>query len=154
MEKAEGLERKSGLEREDGSERKDGFEKTEGLDKRELICVRCPVGCMLTVTVREDGTLDVKGNSCGRGEEYARKELTDPTRIVTTTVRVRGGRQAVVPVKTRYDIPKGKVMECIEALKEVEAEAPIFLGEVILSDAAGTGVDVVATKSVERTADN
>ncbi len=138
------------MEKTDGLEREDGFEKIEGLDKKELICVRCPVGCMLTVTVQEDGTLEVKGNSCGRGEEYARKELTDPTRIVTTTVRVRGGRQAVVSVKTKYDIPKGKVMECMEALKSVEVEAPVFMGAVILSDAAGTGVDVVATKSVDR----
>ncbi len=126
------------------------MKKPEKMEKTELICIKCPVGCMLSVTVQEDGTWEVKGNSCGRGEEYAHKELTNPTRIVTTTVRVRGGRQAVVPVKTRYDIPKGKVMECMEALREVEVAAPVFLGAVILSDAAGTGVDVVATKSVER----
>ena len=119
------------------------------LDKKELICICCPIGCVITVTSHEDGTLDVKGNSCKRGEEYANKELTAPTRIVTTTVRVRGASRPVVPVKTKCDIPKDKVMECIKALKEIEVTPPIRLGETIVANVADTGVDIVATKAVE-----
>lgn len=120
---------------------------TEG-KKRELVCIRCPIGCMLTVTQQEADTLTVTGNTCGRGEEYAKKELTNPTRIVTSTVRVRGGRHKVAPVKTKEDIPKGKIMECMEILKGIEIEAPVHIGDIIVKNIAGTGADIVATKAV------
>ena len=119
-------------------------------NKTELTCIRCPIGCLLTVTERSDGTLDVEGNTCKRGEEYGRKELSNPTRIVTSTVRVKNGSHFMVSVKTKEDVPKGKMKDCREALKGIEVEAPIHIGEVILSNVAGTGVDIVATKSVER----
>lgn len=118
--------------------------------KKELVCIRCPIGCMITVTNNPDGTLNITGNTCNRGAEYAGKELTDPTRIVTSTVRVRNGKQQVVSVKTREDIPKEKIMDCIEALKDVELEAPVSIGDVAAADVAGTGVDVIVTKNVER----
>ena len=72
-------------------------------------------------------------------------------RIVTTTVRVSGGELAMVSVKTASDIPKGKIFDCIRALKDVEVPAPILIGQVILPDAAGTGVGVVATRHVRKT---
>lgn len=127
---------------------KEKEEQTER--KTELICIRCPIGCMLTVTSYADGTLKVTGNSCSRGGEYGKKELTNPTRIVTTTVRVKNGSRQVVSVKTGTDIPKGKIMDCMKILKETEVEAPVHIGDVILADAAGTGVDIVATKNVGR----
>ena len=79
---------------------------------------------------------------------HSEKELTDPTRIVTSTVRVRNGNQPVVSVKTKEDIPKGKIMECMEAIRGVELEAPVHIGDVALADVAGTGVDMVVTKDV------
>lgn len=118
--------------------------------KKELVCIRCPIGCRITVTNNPDGTLNITGNTCSRGAEYAGKELTNPTRIVTSTVRVRNGKQQVVSVKTREDIPKEKIMDCIKALKDVELEAPVSIGDVAVADAAGTGVDVIVTKDVER----
>lgn len=118
--------------------------------KRELVCIRCPIGCMITAERLPDGGLEIAGNTCSRGAEYAEKELTDPVRIVTSTVRVRNGAQAVVPVKTKADIPKGKMMECMEAIKGVVLEAPVHIGDVALADAAGTGVDIVVTKEVGR----
>lgn len=117
-------------------------------EKAELTCIRCPIGCMLTVTKHEDGTLSVTGNTCPRGADYGKKELTDPTRTVTSTVRVKNGRQPMVSIKTKTDIPKEKVKECMEALKGIEAEAPICIGDVILSDVAQTGVDIIATKNI------
>ncbi len=117
--------------------------------KRELVCIRCPIGCRITVEDIPDGTRRITGNTCNRGAEYAEKELTNPTRIVTSTVRLRGGKAAVVSVKTKGDIPKGKIMECMEAIKGVELEAPVRIGDVALADVAGTGVDIVVTKDVE-----
>ncbi len=119
-------------------------------ERTELTCIRCPIGCMLTVTSYPGGEVHVEGNTCARGEEYGRKELTNPTRIVTTIVKVRNGKRPVVSVKTKGDIPKGKIEDCMKLLKGIEVEAPVRLGDVVLADVGGTGVDVTATKSVER----
>lgn len=119
-------------------------------EKTELTCIRCPIGCALTVTADRDGTLKVTGNTCNRGEDYGKKELTNPTRTVTSTVKVKNGERPVVSVKTKGDIPKGKIAECMEALKGIEAEAPVRIGDIVLRDAAGTGVDIIVTKNVER----
>ena len=118
------------------------------MEEKNLICINCPMGCMLAVAMDEGEILSVSGNTCRRGEAYARKELTNPTRIVTTTVKVSGGIERMVSVKTREDIPKGKVLPCVRALKDVEAKAPIRIGDVIVENIVGTGVDIVATKAV------
>ena len=83
--------------------------------QKEMTCIGCPVGCALTVTVQSDGSVNVTGNKCPRGAAYGEKEMTNPTRIVTSTVRVAGKKNVVVAVKTASDIPKGKMMECMEA---------------------------------------
>ena len=118
------------------------------MERRELICIGCPMGCSLSVETDEGEVISVTGNTCPRGEAYARKECTNPTRIVTTTVRVEGGRLPVVSVKTASDIPKGKIADCVRALKDVKVKAPVHIGDVILENAAGTGVNIIATKDV------
>ena len=107
------------------------------------------MGCPLVVTMDGGEVVSVTGNTCKRGEIYGRKEVTNPTRIVTSTVRVSGGSIDMVSVKTKEDIPKGKIFDCVQALKTVEVTAPVHIGDVIMKDVAGTGVDVVATKNVE-----
>ena len=97
----------------------------------------------------ENGEIQtITGYTCRKGEIYARKEVTNPTRIVTSTVRVEGGRADMVSVKTREDIPKDKIFQCVKALKGVTVKAPIRIGDVVVADVAGTGVDIVATKEV------
>lgn len=113
-----------------------------------LICIGCPLGCPLTVEMEGDAVKAVSGNTCPRGDAYARKELTNPTRIVTSTVRVAGGKLAMVSVKTASDIPKGKIFDCVKALKDVEVKAPVKIGDVIVENVAGTGVNIIATKNV------
>lgn len=119
------------------------------MEKRELICIGCPLGCPVTVTMDAGEVVKVEGNTCKRGDDYARKEVTNPTRIVTSTVMVEGGCDVTVPVKTRSDIPKGKIFDCVKALKGVTVQAPVQIGDVIVADAAGTGVDVIATSNVK-----
>ena len=117
-------------------------------ETRELICINCPLGCPLTVTLEDGQVSSVAGNTCPRGEAYGRKEVTNPTRIVTTTVPVDGSAtERMVSVKTARDIPKDKIFEVVRALADVRAQAPVATGDVILADVAGTGVDVVATKN-------
>ena len=113
-----------------------------------LICIGCPLGCPLTVEMEGNEVKSVAGNTCPRGEAYAKKELTNPTRIVTSTVRVAGGKLAMVSVKTESDIPKGKIFDCVKELKDVEVIAPVKIGDVIVENVAGTGVNVIATKNV------
>lgn len=115
--------------------------------QRELTCICCPVGCALTVNITSDNSVTVTGNRCPRGAAYGEKEVTNPTRIVTSTVRVAGYPDAVVSVKTASDIPKGKITDCMKALAGVTATAPIHVGDVIVENVADTGVNIVATRS-------
>jgi CxxC motif-containing protein len=120
------------------------------MEKKSLICIGCPMGCMLSVTLENGEVTEVTGNTCKRGDVYARKEVTNPTRIVTSTVKVSGGTLAMVSVKTKTDIPKGKIFDCVRALKTVCVKAPVHIGDVILENVADTGVDIIATKNVEK----
>lgn len=119
------------------------------MEQRELICIGCPMGCPLTVDM--DGTrIIVTGNTCPRGEDYARKEVLSPTRIVTSSVRVTGGDLAMASVKTEHDIPKGKIMEIMREIHQAKVEAPVAIGDVVIENCAGTRVNVVATRNVAR----
>ena len=113
---------------------------------KELVCIVCPRGCRLRVD-EEDGCA-VTGNSCPRGAEYGKNEVSNPTRVLTSTVRIEGARYRRCPVKTRTAVPKGKLIEIMGLLNGVEVTAPVKTGQVVLPDAAGTGVDVVATKDM------
>ncbi|MBD5560403.1 MAG: DUF1667 domain-containing protein [Clostridia bacterium] len=109
-----------------------------------LTCIRCPRGCQLQV----DSDLNVQGAGCPQGISYAREEMTHPERTVTATVRLESSTLRRLPVKTREPVPKDKVPAVISALQRVHVKAPVRMGDVVLKDAADTGVDVVATRSV------
>lgn len=118
------------------------------MKKVNLICIGCPLGCPLVAELEGTTVLTVTGQTCSNGEKYARKELTNPTRIVTSTVRVTGGTLSMVSVKTASDIPRGKIFDCVRALKSVELTAPVSIGDIVIEDVCGTGVAIVATKNV------
>lgn len=118
------------------------------MDKRQLTCINCPLGCQITVTLENGEVTDVTGNTCPRGDSYARNEVTNPTRVVTSIVKVDGGNLAACSVKTKDVIPKGKIFDILEEIKPVVVKAPVNIGDVIVPDAAGTGVDVIATKNI------
>jgi CxxC motif-containing protein len=119
------------------------------MENRELTCIGCPLGCSITVSMENGEVTNVTGNTCPRGDAYARKEVTNPTRIVTSTVRVSGGKAPMVSCKTKEDVPKGKIFDVAESLKNVVVPAPVHIGDVLVPDAAGTGVAIIATKNVE-----
>ncbi|SHH13721.1 CxxC motif-containing protein [Butyrivibrio fibrisolvens DSM 3071] len=122
------------------------------METRELICIGCPMGCMLTVNMEDADNITVTGNTCPRGEAYGKKEVTNPTRIVTSSVKIIDGTIARVSVKTENDIPKGKIFDIMKEIRDTTVTAPIHIGDVILKNVADTGVDVIATKDVERSA--
>ena len=107
---------------------------------RELTCIGCPMGCQLTAVMDGSQVTEVTGNTCPRGDAYARKECTHPARTVTGTVRVSGGALPVVSVRTRGDIPKEKVLDVARALCRVHLTAPVQAGDVVIPNVLGTGV--------------
>ena len=113
---------------------------------KEMICIVCPNGCRLRVD--EENGYQVSGNRCPRGAEYGREELLHPVRVLTGTVRLRGGVLARCPVKTLGAIPKEMVLDAARALREAEVLAPVRRGDVVIRDLCGTGVDVAATREI------
>ena len=115
--------------------------------ERLLTCIVCPKGCPMTVTLSDKGeVLAVKGNTCPRGKTYAESECTHPVRTVTSTVMCEGG--AIVSVKTASAIPKEKMFEVMAQLRCIVAPSHVKIGDVIIADAANTGVAVIATSNV------
>lgn len=120
------------------------------MDERTIICLSCPKGCRVKVKANGDDIKDISGHECPQGIEYAKNEYLNPTRILPTTVRVKNGQIALVPVKTASPIPKEKIGEAMQKLSEIEVEAPVELGQVIVNNILDTGVDVVATRSIKK----
>ena len=118
------------------------------METRELTCINCPMGCRITVEIENGEVLSVSGNTCKRGEVYARNEVVAPVRIVTTTVKVVGGVSDRVSCKTKEPVAKEKIFEVMDAINEASCQAPVCIGDVLIENVARTGVDVVATKAV------
>lgn len=115
---------------------------------RQLICICCPVGCLITVDKKKDKSLDITGNNCQKGEAYARSEMTAPTRTVTSIICVEGGSGKVVPVKTAAEIPKEKIEICMREIQAAYVAAPVKVGDVLIENVADTGISVIATGSM------
>lgn len=117
---------------------------------KNIICVSCPMGCGITVELNDAGeVVSVKGNTCKRGDAYARTECTAPVRSLTTTVKVEGGKGTVVPCKSAGAVPKDKIIACAEFLRGVTVKAPVAIGDVLVADILGTGINIVATNHCE-----
>ena len=113
---------------------------------KKFICIVCPRGCHLEV----DENLNVKGNSCPRGEVYGKEEATMPKRVITTTVKIDSEFAGALPVKTNGTVPKEKIFEIIKLIKDVKVKAPVKIGDVIIPNLLGLGVDLVSTKNIEK----
>ncbi len=116
---------------------------------KEIICIVCPVGCHLTVKGEDINSLEVTGNKCPRGDKYGKKELSDPRRVLPTTVKIQGGLLARLPVKTSEPIPKPLIFDAMKEIKKVKVNAPIKVGDVIIENILNTGADVVATRDMQ-----
>lgn len=115
--------------------------------KRELTCIVCPIGCALTVS-DEEGELKVSGNTCPRGAVYGKNEVTNPTRTLTTTVRVGNREKTVVAVKSDRPIPKGMLFDAMKEINAIRAEAPIKIGDVLAENLLGV-CNIIATAEVQ-----
>ena len=115
----------------------------------KVICITCPKGCRLDVTREGDTILKVDNCGCKRGEEYVKAELTDPRRMVATTVKIKGGLHPLLPVYTAKPFPKPRIRELLTALQEVELKTPVGMGDVVVKDALGTGIDILASREMK-----
>lgn len=120
------------------------------MEKKELTCIGCPMGCALLVELMDDREIKVTGSSCKIGDTYAIKECINPTRILTTTLDVIGGIYTRVSVKTERDIPKSKLFSCLKALNGLKLQAPIHIGDIVYENIENTGVNIVATRNIEK----
>lgn len=111
----------------------------------QMICIRCPVGCLISVVKEEEDLLSITGNSCPKGEEYAGKEMTAPTRMLTSFVKVTGGNHEVVSVKASEEVPKNKIFDCMEEIRYTRVKAPVNVGDIIIENVAETGINMIAT---------
>jgi CxxC motif-containing protein len=117
--------------------------------KREIVCIICPNGCRMSVTINEDNSVAMVENAlCERGKAYAVDEIQYPKRRLTSTIRVSGGVLPLVSVKSDSPIPKERIEEAVAELKKLELKAPVKYHQVIVRDLLGTGANVIATKQV------
>ena len=115
----------------------------------KVICVTCPKGCTLEVT-RDGQTIISILNGCKRGHEYAKQELTDPRRMVASSVRIRGGLHPLIPVYTSAPFPKPRIPELLKLLREVEVSAPVALDQPILENVFDTGINIKASREMKK----
>jgi CxxC motif-containing protein len=114
----------------------------------KVICITCPKGCTLDVTREGTTILKVEGGGCKRGSEYVTAEINDPRRMVATTVRVEGSLHPLLPVYTAKPFPKPRIKELLTQIRTIHLTAPVKMGQVVLADALGTGVDVIASRDM------
>jgi CxxC motif-containing protein len=115
---------------------------------KELTCIGCPMGCLLTATLDDDGKfISVDGYTCAIGKKYGEEECTNPTRMVTALAHAVGS-QMPVSVKTNKPIEKGKIFDCLAEIAKIDVKLPVHIGDVIISNVCGTDVNIVATKEI------
>jgi len=116
-------------------------------EKTKILCITCPKGCTLEVTHEGQTIVEIKPG-CKRGHEYANREMVDPRRMVASTVKVRLGIHPLLPVYTSAPFPKGQIRELLAELRQVEVSAPVTMGAVVIEDALGTGVSILASRDM------
>lgn len=116
--------------------------------KKEIICTVCPRGCHVIVEGEGDKILSVEGHTCKRGLEFATAEFSHPVRILTTTVKIADAANDLLPVRSNQPLPKEKLFECMEVIRNTQVSLPVARYDVVIADICGTGVDIVATKAV------
>jgi CxxC motif-containing protein len=120
------------------------------IEKRHFTCVTCPVGCEVDVELKDGNIVSMKGNKCDKVKEFVLQELKEPVRVLTSTVRIKDAKWAMLPVRTDKPIPKRLFLQVMEELAGIGLQAPVHISDVIIKDVAGSGANIVATRTMER----
>ena len=122
---------------------------SNNMTEKEFICIMCPLGCAVTVKADDKGDIkEVIGNSCKKGDAYAREEFTSPKRVLTSTVALEGAEIRRLPVRTTGLVPKAKLFDCMSEVLKISVKAPVKSGDLVIKDLLGLGVDVISTRDV------
>lgn len=127
----------------------DSSKKVSNGDMAEIICVICPNSCRLHVFKDEKGEIQVEGNQCNRGAEYGKQEFIEPKRMLITTMRIKNGVLPVIPVRSNTELPKKKIFDAVKEVNQAFANAPIEMGDIIIENIFGLGINVIASRSME-----
>ncbi|MCK4641772.1 MAG: DUF1667 domain-containing protein [Candidatus Marinimicrobia bacterium] len=120
------------------------------MQSKEIICTACPIGCRLTIYRDEasENGFQVEGSTCKRGISYAIAEITDPRRILTSTVRVINSTYKRLPVRTGEAIPKDKIFQCMDEINRIEIKCPVKMGDVLIENIAETGINLISSRNL------
>lgn len=116
---------------------------------KKITCIECPKGCQLEVDVDGGHVIKVTGQQCPKGEDYAKREIESPMRVLTTTVLARGLELKLIPVRTTGPVPKARLFEAMAQVRRVVLTSPVQVGSVIIRDLLGLGVDLIATRDAK-----
>ncbi len=117
---------------------------------KQMICTQCPRGCHLTVDIENCQVVKVEGNACPQGADYARQEVENPQRVLTSVVKAVGLEVAMVPVRTDKPMPKAKLAEAMDRVKKIRLQSPVSCGQVVEKNFLELSVDLIATRQVSR----
>jgi CxxC motif-containing protein len=118
----------------------------------KIICTTCPKGCTLEVNRDGETVISVLNNGCKRGIAYAEQELSDPRRMVASSVSITGALHPLIPVYTSAPFPKPRIPELLKLLREVEIKSPVTVDQVVIQNALGTGIDIKTSRTMEKIA--
>ena len=120
------------------------------MTKKEITCIVCPIGCKILIKTDGNKFEALDGFKCKRGIEYARSEALDPRRMLTTSVLVSNGEWPLVSVKSSKPVPKDKLFSVLKEIKKTSVKAPVKPGQTIIKNAANSGIDIIATKKINK----
>lgn len=124
------------------------------MSQKDMVCIVCPMSCKVSFDINPDGSITkVEGHSCPRGENYVRKEMTNPTRMLTSTIKIEGAFYDRLPVITSADIPKNKIFDVMKEINNTVVKAPVKLKDVLIENVCGLGVNIIASRSMKAVED-
>ncbi|WP_414733677.1 DUF1667 domain-containing protein [Acetobacterium carbinolicum] len=118
------------------------------MEEEKIICIGCPKGCRIKIKHIHKSIQEISDNGCKIGLEYAKSEFTEPKRMLTTTVKLKSGYLPFVSVKTKDPINKEKIFDAMKEISQLEIESPVRIGDVVVTNLAGTGIDLVCTRNI------
>ncbi len=124
----------------------------EEKEKQEhtFTCINCPMGCTLEAVSRDEELVEIEGNTCKAGEKYVESELKNPTRVLTSTVKVKNGVLPRVPVKSEEELPKEEVREAVKKLDDVELEAPVKIHQTVIENVLNSETNIITTRPLPK----
>lgn len=119
--------------------------------EEKITCIVCPRACTITLTIDSKGRIiNIIGYGCNRGKIFAKEEITNPKRIITTTIRIENGLWKMLPVRTVSHVPKQKQFEILKEIHKIIIKAPVKMNQIIIRNVSNTGVDVIAERDMSK----